>query len=181
MFVHIWSPVRSIIKCQSKTILLPHRSIMSLDNTPHPDTDTTIQNGFQTPAYPYTPTPTATLPYNTPDSGAGNALQPLTKDSHNNDPNKRRKKSALDVSNGFPYIEPVEADQKQLIEIIEEGIDNHDIIPPNEDSEDDSHNENTEFEHKQNVSEFNENTNLDNLKINIPSDTTTVEYKQINK
>eukprot|EP01083_Nonionella_stella_P244914 851953_1 len=137
---------------------------MSLDNTTS-KTHTTHYNGAMTPAYPYTPTPTATLPYNTPDSTAQNAFQHLSKD------NVKKQKHTINISNGFPYFgNDTESDQKQLIEIITESPSGskerheqspHDIIPPQDESDDD-----TKEQHQQN----NSSLNLDNLKINIPSD-----------
>ena len=117
-----------------------------------------------TPAHLYTPTPTPQikLPTNTPDPSCKTSFHHLSKNSK---PKKR-----MNLSDGFPFIDPSDTTQKQIIEIISETTPqienkpNQDILFVNTND-----NElNGQIESKQTQQHF---RNVTDLKISIPTET----------
>lgn len=123
-----------------------------------------------TPIHPYTPTPTPhiNLPPNTPDPSCKTSFQHLAK-------NNFKPKKRMDLSDGFPFIDPSDSKQPQIIEIISESTPqqiNH-TLDKNGNTLNIFQNNTNEINHGQNDSKQTQKhyDNVKDLKISIPINT----------
>ena len=143
---------------------------MLTTNDVNADSGTKMNLSFNfpsTPAHPYTPTPTPhiDLPPNTPDPGCKTSFQHLAK-------NNFKPKKRMDLSNGFPFIDPSDTKQPQIIEIISESTPQQ--IKDNLDQNENIfivNNTDQMINNGQNESKQTEKHNVRNLKISIPINT----------
>eukprot|EP01084_Bolivina_argentea_P316950 549482_1 len=129
---------------------------MSQANTPQSKTNSNGYSGAMTPGYAYTPSPTSSLPYNTPNGTTKGLFHRFSRKNK-----KFKLKKQLDLSDGFPYIGAFSGDtenKNETIEIIREGsqnkvISDHDLLIPDDEEEEEEDEE--------------KNQNLSDLKIDI--------------
>ena len=123
-----------------------------------------------TPAHLYTPTPTPQikLPIDTPDPSCKRSFHHLSKEQY-------KHKKRMNLSDGFPFVDPNDTTQKQIIEIISESTTQNEDEPNqsllsvnSNDNDNDIDIPNGDIESKQTEQHF---RNVTDLKISIPKET----------